>query len=145
MPNARLGAGSGSASWTVLSSGDYRIVAAEALAAHPWFRAPAAVAMVDGTGKFTFELRLDVSSDRLGRRLVWAIDGAPVEPRAGRFALARGERLEVSWRELPRPAGLFLVPAGVDTLFRMPPLGVDLNSAGRFARWPESPGAERGR
>ena len=140
VPNTLLGAGSGSAEWRCLAAGDYRIVASRALARHPWFAHPLGVASVDGPGKARLEVELGGFARPLGGELAWTVNGQPVDAASGQLRLQRGDRVTLRWSSLPEAAGLFLVSARIDAMFRMAPIGVSLDLPPRFST-PRAPEA----
>ena len=133
VPNTLLGAGSGSAEWQCLAAGDYTIVASQALARHPWFAHPLGAASVDGPGKARLEVELSAFGAPLGGELAWTVNGQPVDAASRQLRLQRGDRLTLRWSSLPEAAGLFLVSARIDALFRMAPVGVNLDLPPRFS------------
>jgi len=132
MPNTLLTPGSGSRSWTVAATGTYRVVASPRLATHPWFRTPGRVGLATGPHIGQLALPLAAVAGEAPSGLEWSIDGGEEIVGPGFLSLRRGQRVGVRWEGLPRAAGLFLVPAGVDELFQAPANGDALDLPPRF-------------
>jgi hypothetical protein len=114
--SARITAAPISMNWIVPADGRYRIFAAPALAAHPWFR-----------GGGHAEIWLPETPLVVGATLQWSVNGIARDAAGGVLELRRGDRLRVTV-SASRQLGIFLVPGDDRRLFRQPPPGVTLDS-----------------
>jgi hypothetical protein len=135
-PNALLAPGAGAIAWTGAPPGKYRIVASEALAAHPWFRSPFGVGLLDAPGKERLEFGVVDHEARPAAlaAFAWSVGGRAVASEGNVLALEASESIELRWSGAPRALGLFLVPVSTERLFRMAPAGANLDLPPRFAR-----------
>jgi hypothetical protein len=106
--------------WIVPKSGRYAIWSSEFLAYHPWFARPLDYGLIEGEGAAELEIPLRRLPPLPPDALQWRVDGAPVAPGTITLDLRAGSRLELSGMTA-RPAGVFVVPAGVETLCTAPP------------------------
>lgn len=98
----------------VPKSGRYEVYASPLLARHPWLVRPLQYGLMEGSELEIPLRRLPPLPEHL---LEWRVNGAV---RQGRMlALQRGDRVELTYRG-EVPAGVLVVPEGVDTLCRTP-------------------------
>jgi hypothetical protein len=111
--------------WIVPRDGTYRLFASPALAHHPWFRQPLAVASYENNDADRITLRLPPPA--ANPALVWWIDGRPAVFGSS-VPLKKGQRVEANYRGY-ETVGVILLPGDDMVLFQQPPRGATLEAA----------------
>lgn len=101
--------------WVAPKAMRYAVWSSEALAGHPWFRDPAGYAAVQGPLAARYAIPLARLRPLAPGSLVWQVDGVRQPDGIRALDLRRGARVELLVQSV-RPAGVLLVPEGIDTL-----------------------------
>jgi hypothetical protein len=124
--SGRLDASHRTMEWMVPRSGDYLLAGSEALAKHPWFKAPLHIGL-RGTN---LERGIELVSGDLpavpGTVVAWTLNGKGLPAGTRRVSLKQGDRLNAELSS-EGPVGLFVVDAHWPKLFEEAPLGVHMD------------------
>jgi hypothetical protein len=118
--SARLDSSHAMAEWYAPVAGDYRLVASQALASHPWFAHPLAY----GVSELT---EVNAEHPTAIADVIWYVNRTPAAPVRGILRLRKGDVVNAV-SMMREPVGIFLIPGSEPVWFRQPPLGVTLDS-----------------
>jgi hypothetical protein len=105
--------------WVAPRAGAYDVWASESLATHPWLTNPLQYAAIQGPLAPRYVIPLRRLPPLRAEELQWSVDGIE-QPRGVRtLALNKGSRVELHVAHA-RPAGVLLVPHGIDALCLAP-------------------------
>lgn len=105
--------------WIAPRAGAYDVWGSESLATHPWLVNPLQYASIQGPLAPRYVIPLRRLPPLAPDALQWSVDGV-AQPRGIRtLALQKGSRVELT-ANVARPAGVMLVPHGIDALCLAP-------------------------
>jgi hypothetical protein len=114
-----VGPGSRRIRWVAPRAGQYDIHVSDLLAKHPWFSRPLEYVTTIGSRAPLLEIPLQRLPGYGAAALQWSVDGKPVPANQRTIQLRKGAVVEVAG-SAPVPAGVMLVPHGVETLCQAP-------------------------
>jgi len=106
--------------WTVPVTAQYRILASQALAGHPWFRAPWALAIPSQTRSSTWTITTGEFQSSHLEDLSWSVNGREAMAGEARLDLHAGDHLELAGRP-GMTLGVMVVPMNRARLFQPVP------------------------
>ncbi len=117
--SAPLPAGSTRLRWRAAAAGRYEIWSSELLAKHPWIARPLEYGLIEGPDAVVMEIPLARLPRLDPHSLQWSVDGVPQPSGTTTLVLKKASLIELR-SNLPRPAGVLVVPTGTRTLCAAP-------------------------